>query len=437
MGYLFISNIATYLKMTTTTDVALDDTGDVHMRLFFNITMERLPCQFASIDLFDVMGTSITNISADVTKFRVAADTDHKPEFHVDMPHAVKHEKIEVDEEEMLRKLGGDSVPVLNDETFDMLINHFDLVLVAFGAPWCPWSQRLDPVWIKTHELLKGQPYAGQVRVAKVDCTATTSQRLCMKQHIHAFPTIRVYCHKVFHAHENYLGDRSSEAFLAFIQESLPHSRGAIKGSNVVAGQQVHSGTSDGEGCLLTGSVRISRVPGNLRISAQSEEHSFNIAVMNVSHHVDKLLFSSMKETQRLRHVMPLEQRSGLLSSSYGMHQEVATLKHYLKVVPFQYVFLDGERQHTYLYKANYNEYKPRKLEWYEGMADAYVDTDLVPNAAFHYDISPVMVVMTEETQSFSSFVTKICAVIGGIYTVVGLLDNVVYHTGQTLKKMA
>ena len=44
---------------------------------------------------------------------------------------------------------------------------------------------------------------------------------------------------------------------------------------------------------------------------------------------------------------------------------------------------------------------------------------------------------MQEETQSFSSFVTKICAVIGGIYTVVGLLDNVVYHTGQKLKKLA
>ena len=141
MGYLFISNIATYLKMTTTTDVALDDTGDVHMRLFFNITMvcmlrtrpqpsglglteprqpglhamaarhahsvlnsfaadapppqERLPCQFASIDLFDVMGTSITNISADVTKFRVAADTDHKPEFHVDMVHRPSPTRLE------------------------------------------------------------------------------------------------------------------------------------------------------------------------------------------------------------------------------------------------------------------------------------------------------------------------------------------------------
>ena len=62
------------------------------------------------------------------------------------------------------------------------------------------------------------------------------------------------------------------------------------------------------------------------------------------------------------------------------------------QVVPFQYSFLDGEAQHTYLYKANYNEYRPRKMEWYEGKADAFIDTQLVPNAVFHYDISPVMV---------------------------------------------
>ena len=144
------------------------------------------------------------------------------------------------------------------------------------------------------------------------------------------------------------------------------------------------------------------------------------------------------------------------------MHQELATLKHYLKVVPFRYTFVDGETHHTYMYKANYNEYRPRKLEWYEGKADAHVDTQLVrrashppsshpptlhpsdarvarlrqvPNAVFHYDISPVMVVVNEETQSFASFVTKICAVIGGIYTVIGLVDNTIYHTGSALKK--
>ena len=104
-------------------------------------------------------------------------------------------------------------------------------------------------------------------------------------------------------------------------------------------------------------------------------------------------------------------------------------------MVPYHYTFVDGETHHTYMYKANYNEYRPRKLEWFEGKADAHVDTALVPNAVFHYDISPVMVVVQEETQGFASFVTKICAVIGGIYTVVGLVDNLIYHGGQSIKK--
>ena len=37
-----------------------------------------------------------------------------------------------------------------------------------------------------------------------------------------------------------------------------------------------------GEGCQLTGSLQISRVPGNFRISAKSDSHSFNTRVMNV-----------------------------------------------------------------------------------------------------------------------------------------------------------
>merc|ERR1719310_259912 len=334
-----------------------------------------------------------------------------------------------------------ENVPMLTEHDFDRFVKMNDLVLVAFGAPWCPWSQRLEPIWRKTYEELKKKPFAEHVRMARVDCTAPTSQSLCQRQHIHAFPTIRVHRHKLLHSHENYLGDRDSKAFLEFMEESLPHKREAAHeaapslAQKTVGGQKVEAHSLDGEGCQLVGSVRISRVPGSMRIRAASAEHSFNSAVMNVSHHVDKLLFSSIGETPRLRHVLPLEQRSGLLSASYNMHTPLATLKHYLKVVPFQYAFLDGETQHTYLYKANYNEYRPRKLEWYEGHADASIDTDLVPNAVFHYDISPVMVVMREETQSFSSFVTKICAVIGGIYTVVGLLDSVLYHGGEAMKK--
>ena len=114
--------------------------------------------------------------------------------------------------------------------------------------------------------------------MGKVDCTVPQAQQLCQRQHIHAFPTIRVYRHKLLHSHENYLGDRDSGAFLEFMEESLPHKREPAHEKpagtrGVIGGQAVDSHTLDGEGCQLTGSVQISRVPGVVRISASSSEH--------------------------------------------------------------------------------------------------------------------------------------------------------------------
>ena len=55
---------------------------------------ERLPCQFATVDLADVMGTSLTNVTAEIVKFRVAPDAGHKDEFYVEQPRSVKHEEM-------------------------------------------------------------------------------------------------------------------------------------------------------------------------------------------------------------------------------------------------------------------------------------------------------------------------------------------------------
>jgi hypothetical protein len=436
MAYLFVSNIQEYLAVKTSTDVALDDTGEVHMRVYFNITMERLPCQFARVDVSDVMGTSLTNISADITKFKVAPDAGHRQEFYMPSSYVVAHEDLHPQEVE--HHMGQPTtLPEMQDDQFDHFIKGSEFAMVAFGAPWCPWSQRLEPVWRKTFAGLKDKPYADLVHMAKVDCTSPKSQQLCHRHHIHAFPTIRIYRHKQLHSHENYLGDRDSKAFYEFMEEMTKSHTKAAPSPNKQHSISTEDHSLEGEGCQLTGTLKISRVPGNFRISAQSDSHSFNSRVMNVSHHVDKLIFASMGETSRMAKIMPIAERSSLLSSSFMMHQELATLKHYLKVVPFQYHFLDEERQHTYVYKANYNEYRPRKMEWFEGKADAYVDTQLVPNAVFYYDISPVMVVVHQESVTLATFVTKICAVIGGIYTVVGLVDNLIYHGGQSIKKLA
>jgi len=77
MAYLFVSNIADFLTVSTTTDVALDDSTEDHMRIYFNITMERLPCQFASVDVSDVMGTSLTNVTQHIVKFKARDNPTH------------------------------------------------------------------------------------------------------------------------------------------------------------------------------------------------------------------------------------------------------------------------------------------------------------------------------------------------------------------------
>jgi hypothetical protein len=70
-----------------------------------------------------------------------------------------------------------------------------------------------------------------------------------------------------------------------------------------------------------------------------------------------------------------------LYQVGFTMQQELSTLKHYLKVVPFHHHHLGGEVTQAYRYKANYNEYRPRKLEWYE----VRVSLSESPEALFFY----------------------------------------------------
>ena len=63
-------------------------------------------------------------------------------------------------------------LPRLKDDDFERVVKQGDVSLVAFGAPWCPWSQRLEPIWRKTYVELQEKPYASHVRMGKVACTS-------------------------------------------------------------------------------------------------------------------------------------------------------------------------------------------------------------------------------------------------------------------------
>ncbi|GAB2211740.1 hypothetical protein Droror1_Dr00025074 [Drosera rotundifolia] len=58
-----------------------------------------------------------------------------------------------------------------------------------------------------------------------------------------------------------------------------------------------------------------------------------------------------------------------------------------------------------------------------------------VPGVFFFYDISPIKVTFTEKHMSFLYFITNVCAIVGGIFTVSGIVDFAIYHGQKAIRK--
>ncbi|KAL5972741.1 Protein disulfide-isomerase 5-4 [Asimina triloba] len=59
-----------------------------------------------------------------------------------------------------------------------------------------------------------------------------------------------------------------------------------------------------------------------------------------------------------------------------------------------------------------------------------------IPVAKFHFVPSAMQVLITENERSFSHFITNVCAIIGGVFTVAGILDSIMHNTMRLMKKM-
>ena len=51
------------------------------------------------------------------------------------------------------------------------------------------------------------------------------------------------------------------------------------------------------------------------------------------------------------------------------------------------------------------------------------------------YKMSPIQIIVSEKLKPFYHFITSVCAIAGGVFTVAGLMDSVGYNTAKALKK--
>lgn len=193
--------------------------------------------------------------------------------------------------------------------------------------------------------------------------------------------------------------------------------------------RMIHSG----EGCRTSGYVRVNKVPGNVHLSTYSHSYLFNSLYeetrnINISHRIDHLSFGHDTDITYVKEhfkgtgiVCPLDGMVRVPEHRQGGTVDVAIFEYFTKVVPTTYIPLSGNPFHVYQFTANTNR----------------IINQQMPSVYLRYDLSPVTMKYTETREAFSHFLVQICAVIGGVFTVAGLLDAVIHKSIVHLAKKA
>ncbi|XP_038986731.1 endoplasmic reticulum-Golgi intermediate compartment protein 3-like isoform X1 [Phoenix dactylifera] len=179
----------------------------------------------------------------------------------------------------------------------------------------------------------------------------------------------------------------------------------------------------EGEGCNMNGLLEVNKVAGNFHFAPGKSFHQSNIFLQNllgfqtenynISHKINKLSFG--KEFPGV--VNPLDGAQWTHQTPFGMYQ------YFIKVVPTIYTDIRGRKIYS-------NQFS---------VTEHFRDADVYPKPPsgvyFIYDFSPIKVIFTEENKSLLHVLTNICAIIGGVFTVAGIVDAFLYHGHRVIKK--
>jgi hypothetical protein len=182
-----------------------------------------------------------------------------------------------------------------------------------------------------------------------------------------------------------------------------------------------------GEGCKVYGYLEVNKVAGNFHFAPGKsfQQHHmhvhdlqpFKFAEFNLTHTIARLSFG--KEYPGI--VNPLDGVSKLEDKGTGMFQ------YFVKVVPTIYESIDGTVINTNQFSVTENY----RVLAHKGETSGHG----LPGVFFMYDLSPIMVKFTERRRSFAHFLTSVCAIVGGVFTVAGIIDSFIYHSMRSLKK--
>jgi hypothetical protein len=59
-------------------------------------------------------------------------------------------------------------------------------------------------------------------------------------------------------------------------------------------------------------------------------------------------------------------------------------------------------------------------------------EVERLPAVYFHYELSPIMAQLSEEHKPVGAFLTGLCAIIGGVFTLSGVVDALIFRIASS-----
>lgn len=174
---------------------------------------------------------------------------------------------------------------------------------------------------------------------------------------------------------------------------------------------------NNGAGCRLETQFYINKVPGNFHVSTHSAKRQ--PSAVDMAHVIHCLKFGDdLPEMQTLGGFQTLNEKDNSASSNLESHE------YHLKIVPSIFEYTKTEQKYSYQYTYAYKMYTP--VSFGNHIAAIW----------FRYDLTPITIKYKEREKHLYSFCTYIFAVIGGVFTISGIVSSIIFTATNIFRKI-
>lgn len=182
-----------------------------------------------------------------------------------------------------------------------------------------------------------------------------------------------------------------------------------------------------GQGCRVFGKVEVGKVGGNFHIApgtstTHEREHYHNF------HSLSPSRFDTSHTINHFSFGKPYPGKTFPLDKKISHSDKAAIMFQYnLKIVTT-----------SYLYRVSHPD-EGSKISYQFAVTKLIKDISSgasgIPGVFFQYEFSPLMVQYEEKQRPLSDFLVSLCVIIGGVFTVAGLVDSFIYRSAKIFKE--